>query len=359
MASMNIDSLTKTDFQRAKVRDFVRFLGCLKEGQSAADVFAERWPTSPHVDYLRRKTAVGASVSTAGASSGFLVNDLAAAFVSFAAPFSLLGRLGVGDVPPLTRVPFNTGVGFADPVALGASVAWLQESFPKPLLTATLTREYLQRAKAPLIVVLTDELARFAATGSDDFLQRQLALALSYGLDRLFVDETIAGTSSTPASVTHGVMPIGATGDLDTDLRSLLTEFVNSGGQLASAVLLVGSGNAAAISLSRQDAALTVRGGTLAGLPCLASDAVADRVIVIDTSRVLLADDGELAIERAHSASLVMSDSPANTPGSVVSMFQTNSTAIRLERYMNWKVMDAAAVQWLSGADYLSVGSPA
>ena len=54
-----------------------------------------------------------------------------------------------------------------------------------------------------------------------------------------------------------------------------------------------------------------------------------------------------------------MDDAPINnsasaTGTSVVSMYQTNSIAIRAERFINWQVARPGAVAWVEGANYAS-----
>ena len=371
-----LSSLTRDEYKNLQVKDFVRCIGAISSkepGVTPAQVFAQRFPASPHRSYVEaamHKAIVPAATTTNDIWAGTLVPNLSMAFAAAALPFSLIGRFGSEGAPPLTRAPFNAPTAFADPTSLGSMVQWIENGAPKPLISASVDRFTLRRATAAFIVVLTDEVARFAAPGGEEFLQRQLALALGFGLDRLFIDESIAATTSTPAAITNGASAAAtSTGDAGSDLLELLQAFRVGGGWFASAVILISSANATALAL-RSGAngipvfpGLSVRGGTLAGLPCLASDAVGDRLIIVDTSRVLLADDLELDISRATSATLQMLDNPTNHAGTgtattMVSMFHTNSVAVRLERFINWQVTDEAAVQWVDGVDYLTEGSP-
>ena len=296
---------------------------------------------------------------------------LATAFASYAADFSVLGRFGVGTVPALQRVPFDVPVVIGDPHA--SSAGWVAEGGGKPLRVVTLAKVLLRRAKVASIAVVTSETARLAAAGSVEFLRDQLARSLAYGLDRLLCDPAISATAGSPASITHGASPISATTDPATDLRQLIAAFVAGGGSLSSAVILCSSATAAALALDRQDGAvqypgLTVAGGLIGGIPALASDAVGDRVIILDTSRVFLADDGEADVSVSEHASVEMSDAPgqsiaadsplAPSPSALVSLWQTDSIGLRAERIINWQTV-TGAVQTVTGADYLSVGSPA
>jgi hypothetical protein len=69
---------------------------------------------------------------------------------------------------------------------------------------------------------------------------------------------------------------------------------------------------------------------------------------------IYLADDGEISIDASREASLEMSTTPAHdsitpTPTQLVSMFQTNSVAIRAERTINWTRGRPEAVVYLTG----------
>jgi hypothetical protein len=69
-----------------------------------------------------------------------------------------------------------------------------------------------------------------------------------------------------------------------------------------------------------------------------------------------------VSIDASREASLQMLDNPtvssasgsplAPVPTSLVSMFQTNSVAIRAERYINWMKRRAAAAQYINGVKY-------
>jgi len=71
----------------------------------------------------------------------------------------------------------------------------------------------------------------------------------------------------------------------------------------------------------------------------------------MDAQEVYLADDGQVMIDASRETALEMSDSPsmdgsAGTGASLVSMFQTNSIAMKAERYINWAKRRSAAVAY-------------
>jgi hypothetical protein len=91
----------------------------------------------------------------------------------------------------------------------------------------------------------------------------------------------------------------------------------------------------------------------------IASDYVGTIVVLVNASDIFEADDGEISIDASREASLEMSDTPtqdsaAATPvaATLVSMFQTNSVAIRAERTINWMRRRATSVVYLTGVDW-------
>jgi hypothetical protein len=86
-------------------------------------------------------------------------------------------------------------------------------------------------------------------------------------------------------------------------------------------------------------------------------------VVAINQDEVFLADDGAVSIDVSREASLQMLDNPTNasstaTPTTAVSMFQTNSIAIRAERFINWAKRRSEAVAYMDDVNWGSVGSP-
>lgn len=107
---------------------------------------------------------------------------------------------------------------------------------------------------------------------------------------------------------------------------------------------------------------LTLNGGTFMGVPVIVSDYLPSDsdggiVILANASDIWLADDNQVTIDASQEASLQMLDNPTNnsatgTATSMVSMFQTNSTAFRAERFINWQRRRTSAVAYLTGVQW-------
>jgi hypothetical protein len=378
-----LSAATARDFDVVKLTDALRFLACMVQNhgdpRSAAKQFALKYPTSPHVALIDREAGAG-MLGTKAAVPGMvrppwdanLPTSLAVAFATFLGALTLIGRFGRDGVPALQRAVFDK------PMIVGSrsgqNVRFVKQGDAKPAKAKALARLMIHRAKVANISVFDQELFRLAAPGSIDFLRDELAQELAPGLDRLFVDESLAATEDSPAGITHGIAPLSSTGNAAEDLKALVAAFVSGGGSLAGAVVLISSANAVALSLPTgfdgvvRYPALTASGGILGGLPCLASDAVGDRVILVDTSRTFLADEGEADVAVATQAAVELDDAPSGSVATgspeapsatqLVSLWQTNSIGIRVERLMRWETV-GGAVAWVNGADYLVSGSPA
>ena len=225
------------------------------------------------------------------------------------------------------------------------------------------------------IAVLTEELMRFSNPSAERLVRDSLAGALIERLDKDFIDPTKAAVSNvSPASITNGVTPVVASGtgdadDIRFDVSAAMSKFIAANITPTAGVWIMSATTALALSLMRNALGqkefpdITMLGGTFEGLPVIVSeyvggDSTGRYVILANASDIWLADDGAIMIEASREASLQMLDNPTNTPvgatvaTSMVSMFQTNSIAIRAERYINWKKRRAAAVTYISGVNW-------
>jgi HK97 family phage major capsid protein len=362
---MELPTFTAAQLHRSRLKDFSRMLAARYEasrtpGESFPAVFARRWPRSLSLDSLRTKAAMPAGATTTWGSS-LVPPEVIAAFAEYVHPFTILGR-----IPGLRRVPFNTS---AVRTTTAMSFGWVGEGAPKPLRQMAFAAVPVTFAKAVGMFAMSEELVLLRAPGSEDFLNDELRRGIVAWLDGALVDPTIAAVPDvSPASLTNGVTPIAASGTTAAaavaDLASLLTEYVFRGGHIETAVVLLSSKNAIGLRLTGNSAfeGLTREGGTLAGLPAVASDALNDQIVVLDTAMFFAAFDDAIDISTARNTTLQMLDNPTNnaataTATQMVSMWQTNTVAVRVERPINWVTL-AGAVAVLDGANYMGVGSP-
>ena len=287
-------------------------------------------------------------------------------FVEYLRPQTIVGRFGNGGIPSLRRVPFNVRI---PKQVSGGSASWVGEGKAKPLTQMEFGTITFGWAKIAAIAVLTDELVRFSNPSADALVRNALAEAVIERLDTDFIDpakKAVDGVS--PASITNGVTALPSAGDPDKDIEAAFASFIAANLTPANGVWIMSSTLALSLSMMRNALGqkrypdLTLLGGSFGGLPVIVSQYVpGDSMILVNASDIYLADDGQVAIDASREASLEMlaaptMDSVAGTGANVVSMFQTNSVAIRAERWINWQRRRDAAVAVISGIDYSDNG---
>ena len=98
-----------------------------------------------------------------------------------------------------------------------------------------------------------------------------------------------------------------------------------------------------------------IAGGSYRGLTFITSNVATTNVVALQPSLILYADDGGVSIDASREASLQMDSapmSPADATTVYVSLFQTNSVALRAERFINWKRVTTNAVKYLTAANW-------
>lgn len=355
--------------------EFARYVMCLGAAKgdlsTAAAIAEKRFPhTERVVTTLKAAVAAGTTTDSDWASALVEYNQFAGDFVTYLRPKTILGKFGTGNIPQLRQIPFNVHIRGQ---TTGGSGYWVGQGSPKPLTKFNFNDAYLGFAKVANIAVLTQELMRFSNPAAEGLVRDALAEALMERMDTDFIDPDKAEESNvSPASITNGVTQLISSGtDADavrTDLAAMLQQFINNNITPSSGVWIMSESTALTLSLMRNALGqrefpdITMLGGTLEGLPVITSEFVsADTngafIHLVNTSDIWLADDGQVVIDASREASLQMLDNPTNnssdgTPTTMVSMFQTNSVAIRAERWINWKKRRNNAVAVMSKIAY-------
>lgn len=335
-------------------------------------VMAQRMygPDSEVVGIITKANEVVAGTTLSGNWAADLVSAegaAVAAFLEYLRPATILGKFGAGGVPNMTRIDFFTPY----VIETGAGDAyWVGEGKPKPLVAFDYDRSTLTPLKIANIAVLTEENIRYSTPNSDAIVRNALVKAIAAGLDVAFIDPTNAGTSNVkPASITNGAETVASTGDtaddIRMDVRALFQKFINANNAPQSGVFIMSATNALALSMAtnplgqREFPGISMMGGEFQGLPVIVSQHIGDVVAIVNASDVFLGDEGGVAVDMSREASIEMRssglgmDATAGTAtASSVSMFQTNSVALRAERTINWKRARASAVAYLTSVGW-------
>ena len=371
----SLPAVAKQHENLAPGQEFARFVMCLGAAKgdlhTAKSIAESRFPKSERI-HVALKAAVNAGTTTDATWAIPLVeyNQFAGDFVEYLRPLTILGRFGQGGIPALRSVPFNIHIRGQ---TSGGTGYWVGQGAPKPLTKFDFNDVYLGYAKVANIAVITEELLRFSNPSAEMLVRDSLAEALIARLDTDFVDPAKAAVANvSPASITNGVTTITSAGtDADsirTDIKKAMTQFLTANISPTSAVWIMSSTTALSLSLMTnalgqpEFPGVTMNGGTFNGIPVITSEYVPSDsnghyVILANASDIWLADDGNVVVDASREASLQMLDNPTNnsssgTATSMVSMFQTNSVAIRAERWINWQKRRAQAVAVISGVNW-------
>ncbi len=242
----------------------------------------------------------------------------------------------------------------------------LPEKTSSPPSPSNSTRPLLTPLKVANIAVLTEEVIRDSSPKADVIIRDELARALMERLDTDFIDPAKSASAGvSPASITFGASDAASSGpdeeDVRLDVRTLMQVFIDANNPPSTGVWIMSTSNALALNMMVNPLGqpsfpgITMAGGVFFGLPVIASEYADDNVVLVNASDVYLGDEGGVSVAMSTEASLEMSDAPANTPGvptaaQLVSMFQTNSVAIRAERTIDWKLRRASGVALLTSA---------
>lgn len=329
------------------------------------------------VSMLKAAVPAGTTTQTDWASALVDPTNLASEFIEFLRPATIIGKFGTGVIPSLRRVPFNVRM---IEQTQGGNGYWVGQGAPKPLTAFGFAPITLAFTKVAAISVITEELARFSSPSAETLVRDGLRDALVERIDRDFIDPAEAGTATVqPASITNGLTALSSAGtsadNARTDLANIVSTFVEANLNPEGIVLIMPTTLALALSFmvnslgQPEFPGLSMAGGQINGIPVITSQYAANAsgggnlVIAANAREIFLADDGQVTIDASRETSLQMLDNPTNnsataTPTSMVSMWQTNSVALRAERFINWSKRRADAVVYMDDVNWGSIGSP-
>ncbi len=327
----------------------------------AQHIARERWPDNPElVDAIKAVIEAG-DTTTSGWASQLVPNAVQESFIGMLRPMTIFGKIA-----GFKRVPFNTVVPIQ---STGGTYQWVGEAAPKPVSALAFTSATLRWGKIAGIIVITQELARFSSPSAEALVRDDMLEGLARYVDTQFVGSAAAVSNVSPAGILNG---IGATTPSSTtaaafltDMNNMLNNFTANNVDLTRLTLLMSSTSALAISLMTTSLgvplypSLGINGGTVFGIPVIVSENVGTKIIAIDASQILVADDGGIAIDVSTEASVEMSSTPILgdtspiTGATVKSLWQNNLVGLRVEKFITWVAARTAAVEYLSPVAYV------
>lgn len=309
-----------------------------------AKTFASTTPVVERV--LKAAVAAGTTTDATWASTLLDHSAMVAQFLEVLRDQTVVDRL-----PGLRRMPFNT----LALIQTGAATAeWVGEGVPTPGSQGAFSSQRLDPHKVVAMIVVSTEMLRFGDAASVAAVQHDLIRANVERLDWTFLDPGQGGTASRPSSITYGIAPRHSTGSstaqITSDLEAAGQTLIDAGSSGATWVFVLHPQTALFLSALRGTTGgpvfpdISVRGGSLLGVPALVSAAARPSgspgeryIVLIDSDRVLLADDGVVTVDTTTEGSVQMDDSPGAGAQPLTSMWGQELACIRSYRHINWK----------------------
>lgn len=315
---------------------------------------------------MKATVAAGTTTETTWAAPLVYANTFSGDFINFLRPRTLIGQAQFRPTPFNVRIVGQTS---------GATAYWVGQGKAKPVTKTDFNATTIPYTKVAAIAVITQELARFSDPSAEMLVRDTIADAVIAKIDAdLFDPDAAAVANVSPAGLLNGVAPVaGPTGLDPDDIRcALLRLWAPWDATFLGARPAYYTTPAVARLLAFTRDALgnpafpgvTPFGGTLDGIPLRVSQYLANNggsggapFILVDESEIFLADDGSVTLDASEQASIEMSDTPAGSSSATVaassvnfvSMWQTNSIALRAERFIWWGPRRSGAVQWIDG----------
>jgi HK97 family phage major capsid protein/HK97 family phage prohead protease len=333
-----------------------------------AEIAANRWGKS-NPNFVRYMKA---AVAGGGTDSGEWGAELVAMDGRFSGDFiEFLRSSTVYDRLPLRTVPANVTIKGQDGQGAGY---WVGQSKAIPVSAQDFSTVNLTPLKVAALSVVSNQLLRDSSPEAEALVAASLQDASSQRVDQTFLSTTAASSGVSPAGLLNGVtagVPSGAdAAAVRADILTLYTSFLTA--KNASGIYLVMTPSLAkAISLmvtslgATEFPGLNAGGGTLLGDPVVTGDNVTGgHLIALKPSDIYRIGDTGVEVSVSREATIEMndaaagaSDTPVAMASHAVSMYQTESTAIKVVRSINYAKRRTGVVQYIDNVEYGGVVS--
>jgi HK97 family phage major capsid protein len=322
------------------------------------------------------KAAANAATSTANGWASQLVSEEVTDFIDMLRPMSILSRMPAGstftfDDTNLIRIPKLT---------TGTPGGFVAEGGAIPVKHGVFDSITLAPSKIGVITVATREVLARSTPALETLLRDMMLRDTAIVLDRRFLSNLVAGGNA-PAGLFHATnaaAPIAASNtanaadDAIADIKAMMQAMYTANVPLSTPVWLMHPSKKLDLMALRSATGVfyfrdELVGGTLQGFPVLDSS-VFDfgvnngggsnirTVALVDASLLARANGISPTISLSQDATLHMDDAP-NADILVPaaggrSLFQTDSSALRLTWETTWRTRHTVSVQYVSGVNW-------
>ncbi|MDR6216180.1 phage major capsid protein [Paracidovorax wautersii] len=314
-----------------------------------------------------------AAVPGGGTGAGEWGAELAAIDQRYTGDFiEYLYSQTVYDKLALRQVPANVQIKGQD----GAATAyWVGQSKAIPATTADFMNVTLTPLKVAALAVVSNELLRDSSPAAEQLVRDALVEASSQRVDTTFLSAAAGVAGVSPAGILNGLTGITSAGTdgagLRADIKALYAPFIAAknvnGLQLVTTPSLAKSIQLMTNALGLAEfPTINASGGTLLGDTVTTGDNVgAGQMIMLKPSDIYRIGDSGVQVSISREAMIEQdtaptgaTDTPTGASANYTSMFQSESTAIKVVRSINFAKRRASAVAFVTGADYGAPETP-
>lgn len=282
-----------------------------------------------------------------------------------------LKKQTVYDRLALREIPENVTIQGQDGIATGY---WVGQSKAIPVSAQDFSAVTLTSLDVAAISVISKKLLRESSPAAEMLVRDGLITAIAQRIDTTFLSDVAAVASVSPAGMLRQVSAFSSDGNtaagLLSDIKQLYAPFIAA--QNASGLNFVANKSLAkSIQLMRnalgqhEFPGITQEGGTLEGDPIVTGDNVtATHLILLKPSDIYKIGDRGIQVSMSQDAMIEMnsvpsgaSDTPTAAGNTLVSMYQTESVALKVVRPLSFAKRRTHVVQYINDADYGSTSS--
>lgn len=308
------------------------------------------------------------AVPGAGTDSGEWGAELAAVDNRYTGDFiEYLYGLTIFDQLPLRRVPHNVAIKGQDGAFTGFFVG---QSKGIPVSAGDFSSASTVAYKAAGLCVVSNEWLRDASGDGLALCGQGLREAVAQAVDSRFLSTTAVSAGVAPAGILNGLSAIASNGgdsqSIATDIRALFAPFISAKNLSGGLAWVMTPTTAVSLSLMRnalgqpEYPTINGNGGTFMGYPVYIGDNVGSGdVILLKPSDIWKIGDLGVSLSTSDSAMIEQdtvptgaTDTPVAASATMVSMFQEDSTAIKVVRPISWGKRRASAVAYVGDAAY-------
>lgn len=312
------------------------------------------------------------AVAGGGTDSGEPWAELAAVDNRYSGDFiEFLYGLTVFDRLPLREVPSNVSIKGQDGAFTGY---WVGQSKGIPMSQGSASAASTAPLKVAALTVVSNELIRDSSPAALTIIGDSLRQAIAQTVDTKFFSADAASAGVSPAGILNGVSATNTNGgDADsirTDIKALFAPFITAK-NASGFVWVMQSTTALALSLMQNALGqtafpgVTPQGGTFLGYPVYVGDNVGSGDVILLQPREIW-KIGDLGVQFSTSTEAMIeqatdpagaTDTPVAAANYMTSMFQEESTAIKVVRPINFGKRRASAVAYVGDAAWGSENS--